>query len=59
MNEKETDEFVKMVSFIAEEEAKTLTIDEIKIMVIHGCDAWIDKPIEEVRKRYNELRGSE
>ena len=62
MNEKETDEFVKMLTFIAEQEAETLEHDEfltqrIQRMLIHGCTGWIDKPVEEVRKRYFQLKG--
>ena len=56
MDNKGTDEFVEMLSFIAKEEAKTLTPEEIQIMIIHGCDGWIDKPVEEITKRYNELK---
>ena len=59
MNEKETDEFVEMLTFIAEEEAKTLTPEEIQRMLIHGCHGWIDQPVEEVRNRFNELKGGE
>lgn len=57
MNDKKTDEFVEMLSFIAEEEAKALTHEEIVRMIIHGCKGWIDFPIEEVRKRYAQLKG--
>lgn len=59
MNEKETDEFVEMLTFIAEEEAKTLTLEEIQRMLIHGCQGWIDRPVEEVLNRFNELKGGE
>ena len=57
MNDKETDEFVEMLSFIAEEEAKTITPEEIQRMLIHGCKGWIDQPVEEVHKRYQALKG--
>jgi len=57
MNDKETDEFVKMLTFIAEQEAETLEHDEIQSMLIHGCTGWIDQPVEEVRKRYFQLKG--
>lgn len=57
MNEKETDQFVEMLSFIAEEEAKTITPEEMDWMLIHGCRGWIDQPVEEVRKRYFQLKG--
>ena len=59
MNEKETDEFVEMLTFIAEKEAETLTPEEIQRMLIHGCQGWIDQPVEEVRNRFNELKGGE
>ena len=57
VNDKETDEFVDMLSFIAEEEAKVLTHEEIVRTIIHGCDGWIDFPIERVRERYAQLKG--
>tara|TARA_R110000824_G_scaffold390736_1_gene587289 strand:- start:3 stop:188 length:186 start_codon:yes stop_codon:yes gene_type:complete len=57
MNDKETDEFVDMLSFIAEEEAKVLTHEETVRMIIHGCKGWIDFPIERVRERYAQLKG--
>ena len=57
MTDKETDEYVAMLSFIAEEEIKVLTSQEIQEMIIHGCTGWIDRPIEEVRKRFQALKG--
>ena len=55
MNDEETDELVKMLAFIAKEEAKTLSTQEVERMLIHGCKGWIDQPVEEVRKRYQKL----
>ena len=57
MNDKETDELVEMLSFIAGEEAKVLTHEEIARMIIHGCKGWIEFPIENVRERYAQLKG--
>tara|TARA_Y100000114_G_scaffold128589_1_gene125692 strand:- start:14 stop:193 length:180 start_codon:yes stop_codon:yes gene_type:complete len=59
MNYEETDKLVEMLAFIAKEEAKTLSTEEVERMLIHGCKGWIDQPAEEVRKRFNELKGGE
>lgn len=59
MNEGETDEFVKMLAFIAKEEAETLSTEEVERMLIHGCKGWIDQPVEEVRKRYQKLKNAQ
>ena len=59
MNDEETEEFVEMLAFIAKEEAKTLSTQEVERMLIHGCQGWIDQPVEEVRKRYQKLKNKQ
>ena len=59
MNDKETDKLVEMLAFIAKEEAKTLSTEEVERMLIHGCKGWIDQPVEEVRKRYQKLKDAQ